>query len=106
MNAESISLRQQAYLDLLQRSLVMLRNYATESNIELCQIEADHLHEIPTYIFADNECRHNYYIRSERSLYLQRLIQLGATEYLDQIRIWYAEPWQVLAIAANIEIDG
>jgi hypothetical protein len=99
---EAVNPRQQAYLDLLDRGLVLLRNFAAHAgDIELCRIEADHLHNIPSLLHEDNEHRHEYYIRGERGLYLQRLRKLGAAEYLERVHIWYFEPWQVLAEAAG-----
>jgi hypothetical protein len=94
----------QAYLDLPHRGLVTLRAHAQSGNLELSRIEADHLHNIPTLLDEDNEHRHVYYIQSERGLYLQRLRQLGATEDLEQARIWYAGPWMVLAEAASVTL--
>src|SRR5262245_59397566 len=102
----SIQSREQAYLDLLHRGLVMLRNFAHTGDVELCRIEADHLHNIPTLLHEDNEHRHEYYIRGERGLFLQRLRELGATDYLEQVRIWYTEPWQVLTAAAHYQLPA
>lgn len=101
---EAVQPRQQAYLDLLERGLVMIRNFAYAGNIELCRIEADHLHNIPSLLHEDNERRHVYYIRGERGLYLQRLRERGAAEYLEEVGIWYAGPWRVLAEVAGVQI--
>jgi hypothetical protein len=100
--ADEVKPRVQAYLDLLHRGLVLLRNYTHAGNVELCRIEADHLHNIPTLLYEDNEQRHVDYIRGERGLYLQRLRELGGGEFLAQAGIWYAGPWQVLAEAAGV----
>ena len=72
----------------------------------MCRIEADHLHNIPTLLHEENEHRHEYYIREERGLYLQRLRGRGAVEYLEQVAIWYSEPWRVLASAAGVRLPG
>src|SRR5687767_8441487 len=101
---KAIQPRQQAYLDLLHRGLLLLRNFAEAINAELCQVEADHLHNIPTLVHEDNERRHEYYIRVERGAYLQRLRELGNVEYLEQVGIWYSESWQVLAATAGVRI--
>jgi hypothetical protein len=101
---DAVPPRKQAYLDLLHRGLVGLRNNAHSNNVELCRIEADHLHNIPTLLDEDNEHRHEYYIRGERGLFLQRLRELGAAEYLEQVRIWYSEPWRVLATTAGYQL--
>ena len=101
-----VQLREQAYLDLLHRGLVLLRNYADSGNIELCRIEADHLHNIPTLLHEETEHRHEYYIRGERGLYLQRLRALGNAEYLKQVAVWYSEPWRVLAEVAGVRLPA
>ena len=92
---DAAKVRERAYLELLQHGLVRVRNVAYAGQVDLCQIEADHLHNIPTLIGESNEHRHVYYIVQERGLYLQRLRELGAKEYLEQASIWYAEPWNV-----------
>jgi hypothetical protein len=102
---DAVRLRQQAYLDLLDRGLVLLRNFAHSGDVELCRIEADHLHNIPNLLHEDNERRHEYYIRGERGLYLHRLRARGAAEYLAQAAIWYTEPWRVLARAAGVPLS-
>jgi hypothetical protein len=102
----AIQSREQAYLDLLHRGSVMLRNFAHTGDVLLCRIEADHLHNIPTLLHEDNEHRHEYYVHGERGLFFQRLRHLGATEYLEQVRIWYTEPWQILAAAAHCQLPA
>jgi hypothetical protein len=99
-----VQLRERAYLDLLHHGLVMIRNFAHGGQLDLCRIEADHLHNIPNYLHETNEHQHVYYISGERSLYVQRLHDLGAKDYLEQVAIWYAEPWQVLASAAGVKL--
>ena len=103
--ADAFRRRDQAYLGLLHRGLVLLRNYAGGGRVELCRVEADHLHNIPTLLFEDDEHRHAYYLTQERGLYLERLRKLGATEYLEEVAIWYAEPWQMLAAAAGVALS-
>jgi hypothetical protein len=103
--ADAIQPREQAYLDLLHSGPVLLRNLARAGQGELCRIEADHLHNIPTLLGEDNEHRHVYSITGERGLDLQRLRELGAAEYLEHAAIWYSEPWRVLASAAGVELS-
>jgi hypothetical protein len=102
--ANAVRPRDEAYLGLLHRGLVLLRNYAGAGRVELCRIEADHLHNVPTLLFEDDEQRHVYYLTQERGLYLDRLRALGAAEYLEEAAIWYAEPWRALAFAAGMRL--
>ena len=97
--------RDRAYLDLLHHGLVLLRNFAHNGRVDLCRIEAEHLHEIPTLIGEVNEHRHLYYLRGTRGLYLQQLRELGAADYLEQVGIWYARAWQVLAATAGVPLS-
>ena len=98
-----MSPRQRAYLDLLHRGLVLLRN---SDDLAMCRIESDHLHNIPTLLYEANESRHEYYLHGERSLFLQRPRELGASDYLRQVGIWYAEPWRVLAAVAGVRLPA
>jgi hypothetical protein len=99
-------LREQAYLELLRHGLVLLRNSAHAGQTELCRVEADHLHNLPTLLGEPNEHRYVYYLQGERGLYLERLQQLGAGDYLRLVATWYSGPWRVLASAAGIEIPN
>lgn len=98
-------IRERAYLDLLKSGLVLVRHHAYGGRIDLCRIEADHLHNIPTLIHESNELRHAYYIDKERGLYLENLRRFGATEYLEHAMTLYHEPWLVLAKAAGVTIE-
>jgi hypothetical protein len=83
----------------------MLRNIAHSDRIDLCRIEAEHLHEVPTLVGEPNERRHKYYIQGTRGLYLESLREIGATEYLENATIWYYEPWRVLASIAKVPLS-
>ncbi len=96
--------REQAYLEILDRGLVRLRNCAYGKQTDLCEIEADHLHNIPSLLHEDNEHRHAYYIMQERGLYLERLRKLGTSDDLRWVSIWYSESWWVLACAARVTL--
>ena len=63
---ELTRLRDRAYLDLLHYGLVGLRNYARNGRVELCWIEAEHLHEMPKLIGKEYEGAHEYYLRCTR----------------------------------------
>ncbi|HEY1186556.1 MAG TPA: hypothetical protein VGE74_02815 [Gemmata sp.] len=99
-----IETREQAYLALLHHGLVRVRNLAASGQLDLCRIEADYLHNIPSLLHEDNERRHVYFIRGERGLYLQRLRELGATECLEQAGIWYSQAWLMLAETAGMRL--
>jgi hypothetical protein len=83
----------------------MVRNFSESGELELCRIEADHLHNIPTLLGESNERRHVFYIVKERGLYLQRLQELSATEYLRWVSQWYSGPWRVLASVAGVTLS-
>ncbi len=98
---EPLPQRPQAYLDLLARGLVLLRDSAHAGRIDLCRIEADHLHNVPSLLAERNEGRHEYYIRGERGLYLARLQEIGAEDYLAHVGALFSDPWRILADVAG-----
>lgn len=67
-----MSNRDKAYLEILKYGLIFIRNSAHDGKPKVCEIEADHLHNIPTLIQEENNLRHRYYLDNERSLYLER----------------------------------
>lgn len=100
----TLTVREQAYLSLLHWDLPRLRNSACGGQIDLCRIEADHLHNIPSLFGETNEHRHLYYIEQERGYYLEQLAKLGATEYLEDAKRWYSGSWKDLAAAAGVRL--
>ena len=102
--SESVQPRQQAYLDLLAHGLVRLRDSAYAGNIGLCRIESDHLHNIPTLLYENNERRHEYYIRGERGRSLRRLREVDAAEYIQNSLTMNSFSWAVLAEEAGYSL--
>ena len=95
--------RADAYLRILHLGLLLIREEARAGNARLCEIEADHLHNLPTLLHEPNDARHQYYIHEERSLYLHRLIELNDPECTAQRKRLYEEPWKVLT---DLATDG
>lgn len=97
--------RSRAYAELLYWGLLAIRDQARAGHALLCEIEANHLHNIPTLLDEPNEHRHLYYIVKERGRFLRRLNDLGDADYRDR-RIWYcSEPWQTLASIAGVDLS-
>jgi hypothetical protein len=82
----------------------MLRNNANAGRNDLCRIESEHLHSVPTLVGEPNKERHGLYILLTRVRYLQSHREIGATEYLEEATIWYSEPWSVLASIAKVPL--
>jgi hypothetical protein len=101
MNPDILQARQQAYLELLEHGLVAIRNHAHAGKIHLCEVEADHLHNLPSLLYETNEFHHHYYLDQERSLYRERLERQGEWEYLERMMIWYTGSWKVLETIAG-----
>jgi hypothetical protein len=97
--------RQLAYRDLLHYGLLAVRSHAYSGQVELCGIEADHLHNIPSLLAEANEARHKYYIIQERSLYLERLKSFPEPDYLRFTRNRYSDSWKVLASIAGVDLS-
>jgi hypothetical protein len=98
--------RDREYLELLHFGLVLLRNYSHSGRVDLCRVEADHLHELPTLVGEPNEGRHLHYLVATRPHYLDSLRRLGASDYLEQVGIWYAEPWRALTSVAGRQLEN
>ena len=64
--------RDEIYLDILRFGLLYILAAATHGNAKACELEADHLHNIPGLIGEKNEQRHQYYFDIERTSYLNR----------------------------------
>ena len=96
--------RHGAYLEILQHGVLSIRSCAWNNQVELCAIEADDLHNIPSLLDETNEERHLYYIDAERAIYLDRLRSSGMTEYLATRHLYYDEPWRILASAVGFEL--
>lgn len=97
--------RSQAYLDLLEWGILMIREQARVGRADICEIESDHIHNIPSLICDSNEQRHRFYVEKERGLYLKRLKKLGDAEFFERRVGQCSEPWRVLAAIAGVALD-
>jgi hypothetical protein len=71
--------RDEVYLDILSCGLLWIRNAGHSGYARACEIEADHLHNIPSLVGEDNELRHEYYFETERTSYLERIAELDSS---------------------------
>lgn len=92
---QSMNERDQIYVQILHHGLLRLREAAHMSLNSYCEVEADHLHNLPSLIGETNELRHVYYFEQERTLYLQRVDRSvpGIEFTLNR----YRELWEELA---------
>ena len=89
--------RSEAYKRILALGLLSLRDRAPRFNSpKLIEIEAEHLHNIPSLIDEDNLQRHLYYFNKERTAYIASLDELGIPEYRENVLPFYLAPWDVL----------
>ncbi len=89
--------RSEAYKHILTMGLLALRDRAPRFNSKrLTEIEAEHLHNIPSLIDEDNLHRHFYYFNKERPAYIESLRNLNLPEYSDPVLRIYLMPWEVL----------
>jgi len=65
--------RDQIYVEILRYGMLKLREVAHMKRLECCEVEAEHLHNIPSLIGETNDYRHAYYIDSEVPFYLERV---------------------------------
>jgi hypothetical protein len=69
----NLSRRNELYLKILELGLHRIRGAAFHGDHRHCEIEADHLHNIPSYIAEGDAANHLYYLTKEVPLYLNRL---------------------------------
>src|SRR5437762_3525976 len=107
MKPFSMQSRNQAYAAILHSGVLAIREGARIGKTKLCEIEADHLHNLPSLLDEPNELRHHYYFSQERRHYLKRLEELEDHEYTADRQRAYDKPWKVLAALALDELkDG
>jgi hypothetical protein len=97
--------RQQAYAEILGWGLLAIREAARAGKTKVCEIEADHIHNLPSLLHEANEARHHCYIVPERKYYIARLEEHGDAEYAEQQLRQYKDPWKVLMTLALDELD-
>jgi hypothetical protein len=82
--------RSEAYKHILTMGVLALRDRAPRFNSSrLVEIEAEHLHNIPSLIDEDNLQRHLYYFNKERPAYIASLQELAIPEYSDNVLRMY-----------------
>jgi len=79
--------RDEIYCQILSTAILRIRTFGWSEHAELCAIEADHVHNIPSLIGESNEALHAYYLKAERVGYLSRVANPDAS---------YAELWAEL----------
>ena len=85
---------EQIYLKILHFGLIRIRDAAHCGHVAYCEIEADHLHNLPSLISEPNEARHVYYLDSERTYYQERVDR--SLPGLDFTLARYADLWNRL----------
>jgi hypothetical protein len=97
MTPEESRIRREAYERVLSIGLLAIRDVAARrGQADVCEVEADHLHNIPSLLDETNEHRHVYYAVHERGLYLARIRASADETYLDRTVKLYEEPWKVI----------
>ena len=101
--------RSEAYKHILAMGLLALRDRAPLFNSSrLVEIEAEHLHNIPSLIDEDNLQRHLYYFNKERPAYIASLQELATPEYSDNVLRMYLASWEALLMSLedNVRDDS
>jgi hypothetical protein len=84
--------RDQIYIQILRFGLLAIRDQASSGNAQYCEIEAEHLHNLPSLIGEPNERRYDYYLDVEKPSYLERVERLPVSG-IDFTLNRYAELW-------------
>jgi hypothetical protein len=96
---------QSPYAEILEWGLLAIREAARAGKTKVCEIEADHIHNLPSLFHEANEARHHCYIVPERQGYIARLAEHGDAEYAEEQLGLYKDPWKVLMTLALNELD-
>jgi hypothetical protein len=90
--------RDEIYLDIISAGLLAIRTAGWSNNAQICAIEADHLHNIPSLIGQNNELLHQFYFDVERPLYIDRISEENAaSDPASSPAKRYREYWNELA---------
>ena len=68
----SVSRRDEIYLQILNHGLHHIRGAASNGDFKHCEIESDHLHNIPSYVAGGDAANHLYYLTKEIPFYLKQ----------------------------------
>ena len=71
--SEKHTRRDEIYLTILNLGLHRIRGAASQGDFRHCELESDHLHNIPRYLAEPETAQHGYYYLCERALYLKRV---------------------------------
>ena len=71
--AESVCRRDEIYLLILSRGLHRIRDAGYAGDAGHCEIEAEHLHNLPEYLAQGDTAPHAYYFVKQRPFYLNRI---------------------------------
>jgi hypothetical protein len=94
--------RNELYLGILQLGLIGIRGDFHRGDQRYCEIEADHLHNVPEYIAGGDAANHLYYLVKEVPLYLTR-VDLKIEARMNLVR-WYVPLW--IELESLIPIEG
>jgi hypothetical protein len=92
--------RDRIYVQILHFGLLALRNGSSNGNLRYCQIEAEHLHNVPSLIGEPNDRRHDYYLDVEKPSYLEQVEGLSVPA-MEFTLSRYAELWPQLEECRN-----
>ena len=107
MNANTITRATKIYADILTIGLNGIRNAATAGNVELCRIEAEHLHNLPSLMDDSNIARHLYYFNQERVVYIKSLEDqsvTGSGDYRTEMCKIYLPYWDAILECLSSEV--
>ena len=93
--------RNEIYLKVLELGLLFIRGAGYDADSRRCEIEADHLHNIPSYIAGGDAAHHLYYLTSEIFFYLRK-IDLKVPANMDLVRR-YVPLWKELETLVPVE---
>jgi hypothetical protein len=94
--------RNEVYLEILKLGLMFIRGGGYHGEHRYCEVEAEHLHNVPSYIAGGDAGNHLYYLAKEVPFYLTR-VDLKIEARMDLVRR-YVPLW--IELESLVPIDG
>ncbi len=105
-NSEATCRRDEIYLYILNHGLHRIRDAAREGDYRHCEVEAEHLHNLPAYIAEGEGAHHGYYFVKQRPHYLDSIDRTHQSnlylletyeplwDELEGLIPWEGSPWE------------
>ena len=93
--------RNELYLLILKWGLHRIRDAGHAGDHRHCDVEADHLHNVPSYVGGGDAANHLYYLTKEVPFYISKIDQDGAANV--RLLAMYSPLWRELETLVPVQ---